>query len=235
VNRVFEQDNYSMKPTSQASGHFIVIEGPDGSGKTTQLIQLREALTAAGFEVVVAREPGGTPQGMKIRQLFLDGQGELDPMAEVLLLLAAKAQLLREVVYPAYNSGKVVLMDRYTDSLYAYQGGGRQLGYRRLNETVRAAALDFTPTMTFFLDTPLDVCLDRITTRSENENNSIDRLDRAYHTRVHGAYQELIARAIESCRPHCVLEGTQSPDAIHQQIVSHLGIRRHEVVTTMRD
>jgi dTMP kinase len=212
-----------MKETTSTSGQFICLEGPDGCGKTTQLQLLRTHLINQGHDVVIAREPGGTKWGMKIREIFLDGQGELDPMTEVLLLLAAKAQVLREVIYPAYNSGKYVLMDRYTDSLLAYQGGGRQLGRRKLIDTVRAAELNFTPTFTIFIDTPLQLCQDRIYTRSSLVNNSIDRLDESYHRRVHRAYQEIISEGRQCGRPLVVVDGSVTVDEVHQSIIESLG------------
>jgi dTMP kinase len=219
-----------MNKFSQATGHFWVIEGPDGSGKTTQMLRLQKALQVRGFEVVVAREPGGTEQGQKIRQIFFDGQGKLAPMAEVMLLLAAKAQVLKEVIYPAYNSGKIVLMDRYTDSLMAYQGHGRMIGTRQLKEIVRAAELNFTPTMTIFMNTPFDVCAGRIMARCASENNSLDRLDASYHRRVHQGYLEAIEEAKVNCRPHLLVDGTQSPDVIESVISRHLGLEQHMIL-----
>ena len=213
-----------MKELTSNSGHFLVLEGPDGSGKTTQLHLLRTHLISQGYDVVVAREPGGTKWGMKIREIFLEGQGELDPMAEVMLLLAAKAQVLREVILPAYNSGKIVLMDRYTDSLLAYQGGGRQLGFRRLKETVQAAELHFPPTFTVFIDTPFRVCLERIRQRPSSENNKLDLESEAYQRRVHQAYQEIIDDAQVTDRPHCAICGSLPQQEMHQQIVEQLKI-----------
>lgn len=196
-----------MSLSTAPKGHFIVIEGPDGSGKTTQLRRLENQLSRGGMEVVIAREPGGTPWGQKIRKLFLDGQGELAPMAEVMLLLAAKAQLLHEVILPAYNAGKVVLMDRYSDSLIAYQGYGRQLGARILRDTLRASELSFPPTMTLFMNTPWEVCSGRILARAADENNSIDALSAEYHKRVHRGYADIIEHAQETQRPHAVIDG----------------------------
>lgn len=217
--------------TNQATGRFIVIEGPDGSGKTTQMLKLKEFLEKSGYEVVIAREPGGTEQGQKIRELFMEGQGELAPMAEVFLLLAAKAQLQKEVIYPAYNSGKIILMDRYSDSLLAYQGGGRQLGFRVLRDTLRASELNFDPTMTIFMDTPWEVCAGRILARNPELNNSIDGLGEKYHARVHRAYKEIIDDAEQSERPHIVINGDQRPQDIFIDIItalhSHLPEPKH--------
>lgn len=227
-----------------AQGHFIVIEGPDGSGKTTQLERLRNFLTAAGHQVVVAREPGGTEQGQKIRQLFLDGQGVLDPMAEVMLLLAAKAQVLREVIYPAYNAGKIVLMDRYSDSLLAYQGGGRQLGAEKLRSILRAAELNFPPNLTIYMNTSFDVCAARIQARDKSQNNSIDALSDDYHRRVHRAYGDIVQHARENGIPHAVILGDSPPPRVFNDILTALedlipniytGVTSREPAVEMRD
>lgn len=201
---------------------FFVIEGPDGSGKSTQLAMLKDALTSLKREIIVTREPGGTKQGMKIRQMFFDGQGELAPMTEVLLLLASKAQLFHEIVYPALRNDTIVITDRYTDSLYAYQGSGRQLGRQFLSEIVRSAGLDLSPTMTFYIQLPLEVCLQRLTLRTGSDRNAIDNLEREFHERVHEGYRELISNAKKTYRPHVVLDGTRPPDEIHQHIMHAL-------------
>ncbi|QVD49198.1 thymidylate kinase [Xanthomonas phage vB_XciM_LucasX] len=220
----------------QPSGHFIVIEGPDGSGKTTQLKLLKDWLENAGHEVVVAREPGGTKWGMEIRRIFLEGQGELDPMAEVMLLLAAKAQVLREVIYPAYNTGKIVLMDRYSDSLLAYQGGGRQLGLRVLQDVLRAAELNFPPTLSIYIDTTLETCMQRISMRPGAENNSIDALGTAYHQRVHRVYHQLAEDARLCGRPYAVVDGGSSAEDVHLDVLSHLpnALHKHSPVRAMQ-
>lgn len=211
-------------------GHFICLEGPDGSGKTTQMLRLKEALSARGFDVVVAREPGGTKWGQKIREIFLEAQGELAPMAEVMLLLAAKAQVLKEVIYPAYNSGKIVLMDRYTDSLLAYQGHGRMLGTRMLKNIVSASELNFTPTMTIFMNTPFDTCMGRLLGRDASELNSIDKFEPAYHKRVHEGYREIIEDAKVNLRPHLVIDGVLPPCAIHAMICLHLDLDKYPLL-----
>lgn len=211
-----------MSTLTPSKGHFIVIEGPDGSGKTTQLRRLEDRLLRAGMQVVIAREPGGTPWGQKIREIFLAGQGELAPMAEVMLLLAAKAQLLHEVILPAYNDGKVVLMDRYSDSLIAYQGYGRRMGDRVLRDTLRASELSFPPTMTLFMRTPIEVCTARIQERSTDQNNSIDALGPEYHKRVHRGYADIVEHAQENHRPHAVIDGDDIEVSVFLKVMEAL-------------
>lgn len=222
-----------MKKRTPTSGQFWVIEGPDGSGKTTQLQKLKIHLIDKGLDVQIAREPGGTKWGMEIRKLFLAGQGELVPMAEVMLLLAAKAQLFHEVILPAYNQGKYVLMDRHTDSLLAYQGGGRQLGFRKLQETIRAAELNFPPTFTIFLSTPYEVCLERMRQRPTAENNVMDEFDETHQRRIHQAYRDIVLMGRAAGRPLAVVDGTQSAEEIHESILDHLELKESNI--TMRD
>src|SRR3954463_15710163 len=115
------------------AGKFITFEGLDGCGKTTQLEKLADALRAKKIEVVVTREPGGTPIGEKIRAVLLDSRTSgLAPMAELALMFASRAQQIQEVILPNIKSGKIVLCDRFTDSSEAYQGGGRQLGSKNV-------------------------------------------------------------------------------------------------------
>lgn len=234
-----------MSTVPQAKGLFIVIEGPDGSGKTTQLNRLNEFLTSQNREVVIAREPGGTKWGQKIREIFLAGQGELDPMTEVMLLLAAKAQVLREIVYPAYNAGKIVLMDRYSDSLMAYQGGGRQLGLERMRRLLQVSELNFPPDLTIYMNTSWSVCSGRILNREISQNNTIDALSADYHKRVHRAYGDIVAYAREHKQPHAVILGDSPPnrvavdvlEVVHQLIpdLFAVPVKRIHCDVSMRD
>ena len=114
---------------ARAPGRFITIEGLDGCGKSTQLARLAEVLREEGREVVLTREPGGTPAGEKIRGVILDSRtAGLSPRAELALMFAARAQHIDEVILPALGAGRFVLCDRFTDSSEAYQGGGRKVG-----------------------------------------------------------------------------------------------------------
>src|SRR5947207_13038485 len=117
----------------RARGTFITFEGLDGCGKTTQLERLAKALRAEGREVIVTREPGGTPIGEKIRAVLLDSRTSgMTPMAELALMFASRAQQIQEVILPNIKGGKIVLCDRFTDSSEAYQGGGRHLGSKNV-------------------------------------------------------------------------------------------------------
>lgn len=144
-------------------GVFISVEGIDGSGKSTQVAALAAALQKAGRRVVKVREPGGTDAGELIRDVVLHSRFDvaLDPWAEALLMVAARAQLLAEEVRPALARGDVVVADRYVDSTLAYQGGGRGLDIGALRRLHRDACGDLWPDLTLLLSLPLDVAAAR--------------------------------------------------------------------------
>ena len=144
-------------------GFFITFEGPDGSGKTTQLHRLEAHLRAQGRAVVALRQPGGTPLGDRIRALLLDSRTGLaiDPLAELALMFADRAQSIATVIRPALAAGAIVLCDRYTDSSVAYQGAGRQLGAARVLALHQALCDDLQPDLTLLLLPDLAVSLTR--------------------------------------------------------------------------
>src|SRR4051812_2474253 len=133
-------------------GIFITFEGLDGCGKTTQLERLAKALRAEGREVVVTREPGGTPVGEKVRSVLLDSRTKgLAPLTELALMFASRAQQVQQVILPALAAGKIVLCDRFTDSSEAYQGGGRQLGSKAVLQLHEALCQGLYPDLTVLL------------------------------------------------------------------------------------
>jgi len=135
------------------SGKLITLEGGEGAGKSTVLAALRELLVARGVDVIVTREPGGTPAGEAIRTVLLDpAKKGLCAEAELLLMFAARAQLVREVIQPALAEGRWVLSDRFTDASYAYQGGGRGQPENRIADLEHWAAAGVTPDLTLLLD-----------------------------------------------------------------------------------
>ena len=141
-----------------ARGLFITVEGGEGVGKSTNMAYLEEHLKAQGIELLVTREPGGTALGEGIRGLLLQPREEgVAPAAELLLIFAARAQHISEVIEPALAAGKWVLCDRFTDATYAYQGGGRDMGWdlvAKLEAVVQGA---LRPDATFLLDAPVEV------------------------------------------------------------------------------
>ena len=174
------------------AGALIAFEGVEGAGKSTQLELLRRALEGRGgpgTEVVVTREPGGTPAGERVRALLLDPAVELHPRAEALLFAAARAELVEAVIRPALERGAVVLCDRYLDSSLAYQGGARGLGRGPVTEVNRFATGGLVPDLVVLLD--LDPASGL--RRRAGELDRIEAQDLAFHRRVRQAFCDLAA------------------------------------------
>ncbi len=189
------------------SGLFITLEGPEGAGKSTNRDYLAERLRAQGIDVLLTREPGGTPLAERIRELLLTPSDDEDMAAdtELLLVFAARAQHLARVIRPALARGSVVLCDRFTDATYAYQGGGRGLSAARI-----AALEDFVqgalrPDLTLIFDLPIEVGLARAAARGR-----LDRFEqegREFFDAVRGTY---LRRAAEQPQRYRILNAAQS-------------------------
>lgn len=196
-------------------GLFITLEGVEGAGKSTQAILLRDALSAEGYTVFTTREPGGNAVAEAIRTILLDPANPVVDRAELLLFLAARAQLVVETVRPRLAAGEVVICDRYEDSTIAYQGYARGLDLelvRRLNEFATGG---LSSDVTFVLDVDPACGLSR-----QKDHNRMEAESLAFHQRVREGFLRIAAQ--ESGRIH-VLDGTCSPDDIHAAI---LGIVR---------
>ena len=174
-------------------GAFLSMEGLDGSGKSTQMERLTDALERFGFEVEHSREPGGTPIGEKIRDILLDRENaEMADMTEALLYAASRAQHVREKIRPAVQNGKVLLCDRYLDSSVAYQGGGRRLGVDRILAVNEPAVDGMLPLLTVYLDLDHRASLERRSAASQLDRLEMEKED--FHARVEEGYHALIAR-----------------------------------------
>lgn len=171
---------------------FISFEGPDGSGKTSQIPRLAASLREAGLDVLTTREPGGTQVGDQIRQVLFDlGNKGMHPRSEILLFQASRAQIVEEVIKPALAAGKLVLCDRYADSTLAYQGYGHGTDLALLEEIVKFATGGLKPALTLFLDISVEEGLRR---RNEGGDwNRLDDYDLDFHQRVRAGYHKLIA------------------------------------------
>ncbi len=195
-------------------GLFIVFEGGDGAGKSTQIRLLRGAIERAGHDVVVTREPGGTTLGEAIRTVLLDPASHgMSPRTEALLYAAARAQHVDEVIGPALEKGAVVLSDRFVDSSIVYQGIGRDLGGDIVIELNRWATADLEPDLTILLDVDPAEGLKRVT-----DGGTPDRLEaegNAFHDRVRAAYLD---RANAHADRYLVLDGMQPVETLHEQI-----------------
>jgi dTMP kinase len=178
-------------------GVFFTFEGPDGSGKSTQIALLADHLRAAGYSVLLTREPGGTPIGDQIRNVLHDvANTAMVSEAEILLYSASRAQLVGQVIRPALAQGRIVLSDRYADSTIAYQGYGRGLDLAALREITAFATGGLVPDLTILLDIPVEEGLDRKRRAMALEDGEWNRLDREpleLHQRVRRGYLELVA------------------------------------------
>jgi dTMP kinase len=208
------------------TGRFLTIEGIEGVGKTTQVARLSKSLGERGIAHVVTREPGGTPLAEKIREIVLldKARGEtLPPTAELLLMFAARAVHLHNHVEPNLRAGQWVLCDRFTDATYAYQGGGRRLGFDNIGwlESMVQGAL--RPDLTVLLDAPVEQALQRA--RQRNAGAVVDRFESErveFFERVREVY---LSRA--AAEPHriAVIDASQSVDRVASQIVKLLEVR----------
>jgi dTMP kinase len=181
-------------------GTFITFEGIDGSGKSTQLKLLNSFLRARGCDAVVTREPGGTTLGLRLREALLDAHEEVDPLTELLVFAADRAQHVRRKLIPALETGAVVISDRYADATVAYQGAGRGFPPELISQIVQLATGGLKPDLTLLFDVSIDESTNRTTRRSTGKNAAAkgarDRLDieaAEFHARVRDAYLALAA------------------------------------------
>lgn len=201
-------------------GLFITFEGPEGSGKSTQIRLLNEALMRRGMAVVATREPGGTRIGNAIRSLLLDpAHTEMSPRTETLLFQAARAQIVDEVIRPALAAGQVVLCDRYADSTLAYQGYGHGQTLAPLQHLADYATGGLTPALTIYLDLDARTGLERKRAGAAEEWNRMENHALAFHQRVRAGY---LALASAAPLRWLVIDAAQSITAIHAQILAHV-------------
>ncbi len=196
------------------SGRFISLEGTDGSGKSTQIGLLADALRAQGHDVVLTREPGGTPLGEGIRTLLLGGHA-MAPITEALLFAAARAQHVREVIRPALDAGKWVVTDRFIDSSLAYQGAGRDLGIDRVWD-INAPAVDgCLPDIAIVLDVPPSISAERASgpgDRFESEGVGLQET-------VAAGYRDLMLRFPDRVT---LVAALGTPEQVHASVMATL-------------
>lgn len=200
------------------SGTFITFEGIDGCGKSTQMRMLASKLRVRGLDVVTTREPGGTPLGKRIRTVLLDPQTEVDPLTELLLFAADRAQHVRTLLRPAIEGGNIVFSDRYADATAAYQGAGRDFTPKVIADVIALATEGLKPDLTLMFDLPVAECLSRTVRRTEGENKTdrLDAEDAAFHTRVRNAYMKLAADEPDRIR---IIDASGSINETHRKVV----------------
>ena len=177
-------------------GTFITFEGIDGSGKSTQLRLLGNFLRANGCDALLTREPGGTQLGLRLRAVLLDAMEEVDPLTELLVFAADRAQHVRRMLRPELEAGRVVFSDRYADATVAYQGAGRGFSPELIAQIVELATGGLKPDLTLLFDVPIAESTYRTTRRATSKTSSStrDRLDienAEFHTRVRDAYLQI--------------------------------------------
>ena len=214
-------ENNKEKQTEK--GLFIVIEGPDGSGKTTQVELLADALARSGREYLITREPGGTAIGEQIREVILNPKNTgMSDVAEMLLYAAARAQLMKEVIVPALEAGKIVICDRFVDSSLVYQGIARGIGI----ETVRAVNApgigDYKPEPVFFLDLPEETGILRKKGQKELDRMEQESMD--FHHMVAEGYRRILGDRDDVVR----IDARMSVEDIHEIIMKCIRSRLNE-------
>ena len=193
---------------------FITFEGPEGSGKSSQLPALASFLESRGYDVVSTREPGGTRIGNQIREILMRMDNtELHPRTEILLFQAARAQLIEELILPSLAEGKVILCDRYGDSTLAYQGYGHGLDLDRLKMILEFATSGLKPDLTILLDVDVMVGLKR--KKAKEEWNRMDAFELSFHERVRKGYHELVSQEPARWK---IVDASQSQEQVQEDI-----------------
>lgn len=194
-------------------GRLIVFEGIDGCGKTTQIKMLEEYLFKSGYNILILREPGGTAVGEKIRDILLDRQNNICSMAEALLYASSRAQLVSERIIPELEKGKIVILDRFVDSSYVYQGYARGLGMETIMMINEAATGGIKPDITIYIDITPEEAIKR---RGRRAADRLEFESFEFHRKVYEGYHKLIK--LEADR-FAVIDGMQSAYAIHRHII----------------
>lgn len=205
-------------------GCFITFEGTEGGGKSTQIQRLAARLTAAGWRVRTLREPGGTPIGEEIRHTLKHSHANaaMTPEAELLLMNASRAQLVREVIRPALTAGEIVLSDRFYDSTVAYQGYGRGLNLTQVRDVIALAVGETRPDLTLWLHVPIAVSEARRKGRDQKHPAVRDRFeeaDRAFFERVEQGFREIAQAEPQRVRG---VDATASIDTVESVIWNHV-------------
>ncbi|MDX2464589.1 MAG: dTMP kinase [Porticoccus sp.] len=200
------------------TGKFITVEGVEGVGKTTNIAFIKQWLDQQGIEHITTREPGGTPLAEGIRELLLSRREEtVNENTELLMMFAARAQHLAEVIIPALNRGRWVLCDRFTDATYAYQGGGRGVAMEKIALLENLVQGDLRPDMTLLLDIPVFQGLERARNRSEPDRFEQEKL--AFFEKVRNCY---LSRAKSLPQQYCLIDASQSLENVQIDIQSVL-------------
>ncbi|GBE07519.1 thymidylate kinase [bacterium BMS3Bbin11] len=196
------------------TGKFITLEGGEGAGKTTCLKHVEKRIKEAGIDLCVTREPGGTRTGEKIREILLDrGNFDILDETELLLMFAARAQHLNELIRPTLAADTWVLCDRFTDATYAYQGGGREIAHERIAELEQWVLQGLKPDLTFLLDLPVEVGLERAGQRSSPDRFESENI--AFMERIRSSYLDIARQEPERVK---IIDSSQALENVLLQI-----------------
>jgi len=203
---------------SPGKSKFITFEGMDGAGKSTHLAWFADALRQRGFDVVVTREPGGTPLGEQLREILLHQSMGIG--AEAMLMFAARLEHIEQVIKPALRAGKWVVSDRFSDASFAYQGGGRGMDWEKLRQLEQWVHPDLQPDLTLFFDVPVEVARQRLrkSDRAGTNNVSLDRFEQEqsdFFERVRAGYHK---RVQENPQRYIVIDAAQTLDMVKNRL-----------------
>ena len=207
------------------AGKFITFDGPEGGGKSTQIEKLRGYLASRGYDCLATREPGGTPLGETLRQIILGCRDQkMTDRAELLLILADRAEHTAKLILPALDRGQIVLCDRFSDSTLAYQGYGRGLDLDELRRMCGYASLGLQPDLTFLLDVDAATGLSRnersrVSAGSGETADRFEAADLSFHERVRAGYISLAEREPNRI---IVLPHSKNVEEVHQEIVENV-------------
>lgn len=206
-----------MKDNDDTRGYLISFEGSEGSGKTTQISRMAAHFEDAGYEVVVTREPGGTPIGEEIRRILMHAteSENMFPETELLLFAASRAQLVREVIEPALNAGKIVLCDRFMDSTTVYQGVARKIQSGPVHMINTFAVGDVIPDVTVILDIPAELGFERIRHRVNDLPDRMEAENIEFYQKVRNGYL-MLAKAMPE--RFVLIDGQQREDKVDETI-----------------
>lgn len=198
----------------RTSARFITLEGGEGAGKSTQIKLLAGRLMDEGIKHITTREPGGTPEAEKIRELLLTGtKDRWDPVTELLLMFSARREHCRRTIWPALESGQWVLCDRFTDSTMAYQGYAQGVGRAAVEQIQNVTLHQFAPDLTIILDVPVDAGLARA--KSRGATNRLDDMDHEFHQAVRDGFLDIARREPDRC---VVINADAAPEAVAETI-----------------
>ena len=201
------------------TGRFITLEGGEGTGKSTQIKRLADALQAKGIKVLATREPGGSPGAEQIRKLMVEGEpGRWDAITETLLVYAARADHVARTIGPALMAGTWVISDRFNDSTFAYQGVGRGVPRETIRRIDSAVLDDFAPDLTLVLDLDVKLGLERAMARaSASVENRFEKFGADFHEKLRQAFLDIARRSPDRCR---VIDAGGSEDAVAEAILT---------------